>query len=163
MKEKELTTLEHCLNAPSIHVGAKSGAKNLCRGQRVKRYLTLACTLETFNSSTDFCPHFQDLWLPWCDNVLFWVNWLGKWFWKVLGFVYFTCNLGTFDFHSHSWDPWHLHILSPTLLRHSIPAPIQCIMLLSNVDGGVVKKNKSSIMKIFLNSNVLSLKVQYEL
>jgi hypothetical protein len=93
----------------------------------------------------------------------FWINWLGKWFWKVLGFACFTCNLGTFDSHSHSWDPWHLCRLSITPLKHSILAPTQCIMLLRNVDGGVVKKNKSSIMKFSLNSSVFFLKVQFEL
>jgi len=71
-------------------------------------------TFRTFK----FHLHFQDLWFlqglspPFSrPSILtmwlfwFWINLLGKWFWKVSKLVYHVIyTFGTLDFCSHSWD-----------------------------------------------------------
>jgi hypothetical protein len=137
---------KHYLSAPCIHVGVKSGAGSLCGGQRVKRSSIL-----TYSLAQTFAPILKSF--NSCDVTMswFWVNWLSKWFWKVLRFAYcFTCTPRTFDSCSHTRNSQRLNGLSLTLLRHSTIAllrhstlaPTQCVMLLSNVGGGVVKKSK---------------------
>lgn len=119
--------------------GLKSGGKSPCRGQKVSKLQMGVCTRveRSWNCKWEFVWELKGpriasgspfaflgpSTLAWtlaftlrtfnsCGVTMskFWINWLGKWFWKVLRVAYhFIHTLGTHDFRSHSRDFRLLH------------------------------------------------------